>query len=143
DRAGVTYAHRTRARGDPRGRDRGRRARRRLRAAAPAARAEGHLARMAATALPGARRARDEPGPADARGQGLRQHLRPAHARRRTVRRTAGDAFFAGAPAPRLRAPAATRDRPVPPTPPGLAAGRTGLTVRPAPAPHGRLRTAP
>ena len=85
-RAGDPDGHRPRTRSDPRSRARRRRARRRLRAAAPAARAQGGLARMAAAALSRARRARDEPDPADARRQGLRQRVRHAHARRGPVR---------------------------------------------------------
>ena len=85
-RAGHSDDHRQRTRTHPRGRPRARRPRRRLRAVAPAARTQGNLARVAGAALPRSRRARDEPDPADARRQGLRQHLRQAHARRRPVR---------------------------------------------------------
>src|SRR5690606_35731078 len=77
-----------------------------LRAAAPAARAEGDLARVAATTLSGAGRARDEPGGADAGRPRLRQRLWHPHARRRPVRAAAGGALRARAPSSGLRPPA-------------------------------------
>src|SRR5690606_27145641 len=65
-----------------RGRARGRRAQRGLRAAAPAARTDRPVRRLARHARPGPRRTRHEPNRRTARRQGQRPALRPPHARR-------------------------------------------------------------
>src|SRR5690606_6694237 len=113
----------------PPGRARARRALRRLRAAAPAARAEADLARVAGTALPRARRARDEPGPADARRPGLRQRLRHPHARRRPLRATAPATLPQGPRPPRLHRPPAPRHHQVRTSPQTLAPARALLAT--------------
>src|SRR5690606_39154576 len=115
----------------PRGRARARRALCRLRAAAPAARAEADLARVAGTALPRARRARDEPGPADARRQGLRQRLRHPHARRRPLRATAQATLPHGPRPPRLPRPPPPRHQQIRTPPQTVPPTRTLLATDP------------
>src|SRR6186713_1871115 len=97
---------------------------------------------MAAAALSGPRRARDEPGPADARRQGLRQHVRQAHARRGPVRGPDRDAVRESAQAPRLRATAGAGRFALRRATQAIAAGRAVLKEKLArgEAPPGMLR---
>src|SRR5690606_29919306 len=98
-------------------------------AAAPAARAQGDLARVAAAALPGPRRARHEPGAADARRARLRQRVWQAHARPGAVRRPHRRALRPRPPAPGVWTPAAAGLQPVRAAAPGFAPGRAVLNA--------------
>src|SRR5690606_12195765 len=92
------------------------------------ARAQAGLARMAGAALSRARGARDEPAQPDARRQGLRQHLRQAHARRRPLRPAHPHPLRQGPRPPRLRPPPRTRHHQVRRPPQALAPTRAFLT---------------
>src|SRR5690606_11681303 len=117
---------------------RSRRPLRRPRPAAPAARTQGDLARMAAAALSRACRARDEPGAADARRQRLRRAVRQADARRGAVRGPDRGALRPRLPALGIRAVAGAGCDAVRGAEEAVAAGRfvlTRTTLLPLPLP--------